>query len=86
MTMTRRKNSISELPIYSRSMISRPIVFLGWSCNRILTCLICCGDTDCFCLKSWGKISYFDCHRRFLPSDHPFRLDSNSFRKDNVVL
>jgi hypothetical protein len=33
-----------------------------------------------------GKMSYFDCHRHFLPSDHSFRLDSNSFRKENVVL
>jgi hypothetical protein len=31
-------------------------------------------------------MSYFDCHRHFLPSDHSFRLDSNSFRKENVVL
>jgi hypothetical protein len=34
----------------------------------------------------WGKISYFDCHRCFLPLDHPFRLDSNAFEKDNIVL
>jgi hypothetical protein len=61
-------------------------IFSGWSCNGILTCPICGEDTDCFRLKSGGKISYFDCHRRFLPSDHPFRLDSNSFKKDNVVL
>jgi hypothetical protein len=60
--------------------------FSGWSCNGILICLICGGDTYCFRLKSRGKISYFDCHRRFLPLDHSFRLDSNSFRKDNVVL
>jgi hypothetical protein len=46
------------------------------------------GDTYCFHLKSegGGEISYFDCHRCFLPSDHPFTLDSNSFKKDNVVL
>jgi hypothetical protein len=51
-----------------------------------MTCPICGGDTYCFCIKSGGKISYFDSHRRFLPSDHPFRLDTNSFRKYNVVL
>jgi hypothetical protein len=39
-----------------------------------------------FVLNLGGEISYFDCHRRFLPSDHSFRLDNNSFRKDNIVL
>jgi hypothetical protein len=43
-------------------------------------------DTSCFHLKFGGKISYFDCHRCFLPLDHPFRLDSDTFKKDNIVL
>jgi hypothetical protein len=42
--------------------------------------------TKIVCLKSGGKVSYFDFYRRFLSSDHPFRLDSNNVRKDNVVL
>jgi hypothetical protein len=47
--------------------------------------LICGGDKNCFDLK-FGGISYFDCHRYFLPRDHPFRLDNSNFKKDNVVL
>jgi hypothetical protein len=43
-------------------------------------------DTTCFCPKFGLKISYFDCHRCFLPLDHLFRLDSDAFKKDNVVL
>jgi hypothetical protein len=43
-------------------------------------------DTSCFCLKFGGKTSYFDCHRCFLPLDHPFRLDSDTFKKGNIVL
>jgi hypothetical protein len=43
-------------------------------------------DTSCFCLKFGGKISYFDCHKCFLPLDHLFRLDSDAFKKDNIVL
>jgi hypothetical protein len=43
-------------------------------------------DTSCFCLKFGLKISYFDCHRCFLPLDHPFRLDSDTFKKGNIVL
>jgi hypothetical protein len=61
-------------------------IFSGWSCSRILTCSICMKDTSCFHLKFGGKISYFDCHRCFLPLDHPFRLDSDTFKKDNIVL
>jgi hypothetical protein len=44
-------------------------------------------DTSCFRLKfGGGKISYFDCHRCFLPLDHQFRLDSDAFKNDNIVL
>jgi hypothetical protein len=43
-------------------------------------------DTSCFRLKFGGKICYFDCHRRFLPLDHSFRLDNNTFKKGNIVL
>jgi hypothetical protein len=42
-------------------------------------------DTSCFRLKFGEEISYFDCHRYFLPLDHPFRLDNNAFKKDNIV-
>jgi hypothetical protein len=31
-------------------------------------------------------MSYFDCHRYFLSLDHPFRLDRDAFKKDNIVL
>jgi hypothetical protein len=43
-------------------------------------------DTSCFCLKFGGKICYFDCHRHFLPLDHTFRLDTDTFKKDNIIL
>jgi hypothetical protein len=39
-----------------------------------------------FCLKFGGKINYFDCHRCFLPLDHEFRLDSDTFKKGNIIL
>jgi hypothetical protein len=61
-------------------------IFLGWSCNGILTCLICMKETSYFCLKFGGKISYFDYHRCLLPLDHEFRLDSDTFKKGNIVL
>jgi hypothetical protein len=43
-------------------------------------------DTSYFHLKFGGKISYFDCHRCFLPLDHPFRLDVDTFNKEYIVL
>jgi hypothetical protein len=62
------------------------IIFSGWRCNGILTCLICLKDTTCFRLKFGGKISYFNCHRCFLPLDHLFRQDNDTFKKDNIIV
>jgi hypothetical protein len=47
--------------------------FAGWSIHRELTCLICGSGTDCFHLTHEGNISYFDCHRCWLPQKHNFR-------------
>jgi hypothetical protein len=60
-------------------------IFVGWSCHGILTCPICIKDTLCFRLKFGGKICYFDCHRCFLPEDHLFRFDRNTFKKDTIA-
>jgi hypothetical protein len=87
MTMTRSKNSTFELRICGQSMIlGHTIFFSGGSCNGILTCPICMKDTSCFYLKFGRKIYYFDCHRCFLPLEHPFRLDNDTFKRDNIVL
>jgi hypothetical protein len=60
-------------------------IFVGCCIYGRLTCSICRSDTDCFCFTAGGKISYFDCHRRWLPPKHPFRTQKDSFRKDTVV-
>ena len=60
-------------------------IFSGWSVHANLTCPICGKETDCFRLKEGGKICYFDCHRCFLPMNHPFRLQKNAFKKDTIV-
>jgi hypothetical protein len=41
--------------------------------------------SNAYRLKKGLKATWFDCHRRFLPIDHPFRTDANAFRKDKVV-
>jgi hypothetical protein len=61
-------------------------IFSRWSCNGLLTCLICMKDTSCFRLEFGGKICYFDCHRCFRPLDHSFWLDNDAFKKGNIVL
>jgi hypothetical protein len=43
-------------------------------------------EISCFRLKFSGKINYFECHRCFLPLDHEFRLDSDTFKKGNIIL
>jgi hypothetical protein len=48
-------------------------IFSGWNVHGRLTCPYCGKDIDCFCLSAGGKICYFDCHRCFLPLNHPFR-------------
>jgi hypothetical protein len=60
-------------------------VFAGWSVHGELTCLKCGLDTDCFRLTHGGKISYFDCCRRWLPRKHKFIKEQNTFRKDTIV-
>jgi hypothetical protein len=43
-------------------------------------------NTSCFRLKFEEEICYFDCHRLFLTLDHSFRLESDAFKKGNIVL
>jgi hypothetical protein len=42
-------------------------------------------DSDAFRLEHGRKVSFFDSHRRFLPSNHPFRSDRRSFLKGKTV-
>jgi hypothetical protein len=38
-----------------------------------------------FFLSAGGKICYFDCHRCFLPFNHPFRRQRKEFRKGTII-
>ncbi|CAI8612946.1 unnamed protein product [Vicia faba] len=40
------------------------------------------GYTKAFTLDKGGKSSWFDCHRRFLPANHPYRRNKTNFKKD----
>jgi hypothetical protein len=42
-------------------------------------------DSDAFRLEHRKKVTFFDCHRRFLPLNHPFRSDRQPFMKGKTV-
>ncbi|KAL6602802.1 hypothetical protein ACP70R_043163 [Stipagrostis hirtigluma subsp. patula] len=49
-----------------------------WSTHGKLACPYCGGQTKSFDLKHGHKPCWFDCHRRFLPRNHPFRRSMNN--------
>jgi hypothetical protein len=59
--------------------------FTGWCVHNQLNCPISMDDTDAFRLQHDKKVSSFDCHQRFLPSNHLFRNDIQSFLKGKTV-
>ncbi|GLT24991.1 hypothetical protein SLA2020_001500 [Shorea laevis] len=68
--------TISDYPGYG--MLS------GWSTHGKLSCPYCMENTRAFYLQNGRKISFFDCHRQFLPTNHPFRSNKNDFLKNRV--
>ena len=68
--------TISDFPAYA--MLS------GWSTAGRLACPYCMEETRAFSLPIGKKISWFDCHRCFLPINHHFRKDKNFFTIDRL--
>src|SRR5438132_11590322 len=62
--------SVHDLPAYG--------IWAGWCVHGWLCCLVCMANSDAFWLSHSSKFSFFDCHRRFLPPNHPFRQLSNA--------
>ena len=48
------------------------VMLSGWTTHGRLACPYCMGSTCEFQLKHGRKTSWFDCHRRFLPINHPY--------------
>jgi hypothetical protein len=42
-------------------------------------------DSDAFRLQHDRKVSFYDCHRIFIPLSHEFRGDKESFQKGKSV-
>jgi len=53
----------------------------GWSTHENLSCLYCMEHNKAFRLKNGGKTTFFDCYRRFLAINHPYRCQSDKFLK-----
>ncbi|KAK6115444.1 hypothetical protein DH2020_007713 [Rehmannia glutinosa] len=69
--------TISDFPAYS--MLS------GWSTAGRLACPYCMDKSDAFTLRCSGKQLWFDNHRKFLPTDHIYRKDMHTFRREKTV-
>jgi hypothetical protein len=59
--------------------------FVGWWIHGRLNCPVCTDESDAFRLQHDRKVSFFDCHQRFLPFSHEFRGDKESFKKGKSV-
>ncbi|XP_019057626.1 PREDICTED: uncharacterized protein LOC109116509 [Tarenaya hassleriana] len=69
--------TISDFPAYG--MLS------GWSTHGRLACPYCMDDIQSFQLRHGRKSCWFDCHRRFLSLNHPWRWNKINFRKNKIV-
>ena len=70
--------TISNFPAYG--MLS------GWTTHGRLACQYCQDETGAFWLSNGRKHSWFDCHRWFLDADHPYRKNTQAFRRGKTVL
>lgn len=70
--------SVHDFPAYG--------MFAGWSTHGSFACPECLCDGKAFQLRNGRKACWFDCHIRFLPRDHEFRIQGNAFRKNTIVL
>ncbi|WVZ89264.1 hypothetical protein U9M48_035690 [Paspalum notatum var. saurae] len=53
----------------------------GWCVHGRLRCPICMNDSDAYKLKHGEKVSFFDCHRRWLPFKRDLCSSITAFRK-----
>ncbi|XP_048496298.1 uncharacterized protein LOC125495580 [Beta vulgaris subsp. vulgaris] len=65
--------TISDFPAYG--------MLYGWATAGKKACPYCLDKSKAFWLDHGGKVSWFDCHRQFLPLDHPFRNNKVALKK-----
>ncbi|XP_022566278.2 uncharacterized protein LOC111210276 [Brassica napus] len=69
--------TINDFPAYG--------MMFGWMIHGRLACPYCLDDTKSFWLQHGRKHSWFDCHRMFLPKEHPYRRNVQAFRKGQTI-
>ncbi|KAL8107950.1 hypothetical protein AgCh_024382 [Apium graveolens] len=69
--------TVSDFPAYS--MLS------GWKTAGHLACPHCAHGHDAYNISHGGKTTWFDNHRKFLPTNHPFQKNKNWFTKGKTV-
>ena len=69
--------TINDFPAYG--MLS------GWSTHGALSCPVCQDQVRGSYLFHGRKMSWFDCHRCFLPRNHAFRRNKSAFTKNRTV-
>ncbi|KAL0427262.1 UNVERIFIED_CONTAM: hypothetical protein Slati_2901000 [Sesamum latifolium] len=68
--------TVNDLPAYGMAS--------EWSSTGVMGCPVCMEDTRAFYLQNGRKAYYFDCHRQFLPPDHPYHRNKKVFTKNRV--
>jgi len=63
--------TINDFPAYG--MLS------GWSVHGKLASPYCMENNKAFTLRNGGKVSFFYCHRRFLPHNYSYRKNRKDF-------
>ncbi|XP_021752460.1 uncharacterized protein LOC110717966 [Chenopodium quinoa] len=68
--------TISDFPAYG--------ILSGWATSGKKACPYRMEKSKAFWLEHGCKVSWFDCHRQFLSTDHPFRNSRTAFCKNKV--
>ncbi|KAL0440758.1 UNVERIFIED_CONTAM: hypothetical protein Sradi_0014700 [Sesamum radiatum] len=68
--------TVNDLPAYGMAF--------RWSTIGIIGYPVCMDGTRAFHLQHGKKACYFDCHKKFLPKNHPYRRNKKTFTKNHV--
>ncbi|KAL0325300.1 UNVERIFIED_CONTAM: hypothetical protein Sradi_5099300 [Sesamum radiatum] len=70
--------------LWTISDFSAHAMLSGWSTHGWLAYPYCMDMIKSFNLRYGRKASWFDCHRQFLPLDHPYRKQAYKFYKERI--
>ncbi|XP_021763981.1 uncharacterized protein LOC110728645 [Chenopodium quinoa] len=68
--------TVSDFPAYG--------ILSGWATSGKKACPYCMDKSKAFWLENGCKVSWFDCYRQFLSTNHPFRNSRIAFCRNKV--